>query len=183
MVQIRGLETYDSVAFGSYINEPPGDIRRIHAKAPVFFFETLSRFEFESRIFAGLAINPLIGSIIEPARTIKFFPETNSIHTIYTHNSNDVTSIKRAIRAVMPTNFVALPHWIVFYSDIVYISQVTGEAISESFYMSTTASSSVDLTYGNVLALLERQVTSAKYGSLDATIYLKQMLIVVRTEL
>ena len=143
--------------------------------------ENISDFEFNSRVFAGTAINPEQGSIISPERTVKFFPQTNSIHVINTHLSSNVTSIKKIIRAVMPSNFITEPHWLVVYVTAETLVLPANELLSQSYFVSTPVSSSVDTTFYALLELLEKMRTE-KYGE-DTSHYIEEISVVIRREL
>lgn len=143
-------------------------------------YETMSGFEFDSRVFDGSALNPEQGSIISPERTVKFFPATNSIHVINTHQSSNVTSIKRIIRAVMPSNFITEPHWLLAYVRADSIS-ADGALISYNYYVSTKVSYSVDVSYYQFLELLDRMKQN-KYTE-DSYLYFQELAVVIRREL
>lgn len=168
-----GIDTYDVILGGRY--------QHLNYSLVINQVENISSFEFDSRVFSGFALNPFIGSIIEPDRTIKFFPATNSFHYIYTHFSNNVTSIKKAIRAVMPTNFITEPHWILVYGILDYVD-INGNNITEAFYSSTAASASVDTTYEDFVRLLDRLKTDT-YGQQGVFVRVEELSVVIRREM
>lgn len=172
MAQLYGIDVYDTILGVNRVNH-------IRATGEVII-DDISRFEFESRIFNGTAVNPPIGSIIEPARTVKFFESTNSMHYIYTHNSNDVTSVKKSVRAVMPTDFITEPHWIILYCRQEHIGQGGGLIVS-NFFVATPVSSSIDTTYQNFIFLLRKLFD--RYGTDAIYIFILQYTVVIRREL
>lgn len=169
---IYGLDVYDQVTNLS--------VGRVKYDGADSLLETMSRFEFDSRVFAGEAVNPEQGSIVSPERTVRFFPQTNSMHVIYTHSTSNITSLKKIIRAVMPSNFITEPHWFVLYTrEDIYGSN--GFVTSQNFYSSTNATMSVDTSYYALLELLQR-MRGSKYGE-DAEYFLLELAVVIRREL
>ncbi len=173
VTNIYNLDVYDRIT-----NLIIGRIKYDGANS---LLENISDFEFNSRIFDGTAVNPEQGSIISPERTVKFFPQTNSIHVINTHISSNVTSIKRIIRAVMPSNFITEPHWLVIYVKAQTLVLPTNELLTENYFASTPVSSSVDTSFYALLELLEAMRTE-KYGE-DTSHYIEEISVVIRREL
>ena len=109
-------------------------------------FQTMTRFEYESAVFAGEIAESFQGSIIPPTRRVKFFNTINTMHVIYTNLSSNLTSIKSSIRAIMPSNFITEPHWAVLHGTFVSIND-DGIATEEEIWRSTPVTDSIDMTY------------------------------------
>lgn len=113
-------------------------------------FQTMTRFEFDSEVFAGTIIDPASGSILDPVRTVQFFPVVSTMHIKYKYNSNDLTSIKKSIRAIMPSDFITESHWAVLHGIFFAIND-EGLAYEEEVWISTIVTTSVDITYGEIM--------------------------------
>lgn len=108
-------------------------------------FELITLRTHTTRVSNGTILNPLIGSIVEPVKTVKFFGTAGTLHSIYTHQSNNVTSIKRALRAVMPSNSTPA-HWIILTgTEITFNDDGTIDEITKHY--NTAISSDTELTY------------------------------------
>lgn len=81
---------------------------------------------------------PFQGSIISPEITVKYFPVTLTKHTIYTHKAQNLTSLYRAIRAVMPPNSTK-SHWLRVSYKIMIDNLWTGQIGYFSTFVSENA--------------------------------------------
>lgn len=133
MPTLHFIDTWDRVFNGSvhrYYNIPRVDLE-------------LTQYEYDVGVFGESIIDSPTGSIIEPVRTISFFPTTNAKHIIWRHTPSNLTSVKKAIRGVFDYPNMLQPHWIrlygAFYSE-------NGTYIQHD-YWSSPVSVSVDFTY------------------------------------
>lgn len=139
-------------------------------------FDKISAFEFDSRVFAGEIIDPFTGSIVEPLRTVQFFPVVQTMHVAYKHNSNDLTSVKKSIRAIMPSNFITEPHWAVLHG-IFFAIDDEGNANEEEVWISTIVTTSVDITYQGIVDICSMV---AGYAEADTWLELLDVTYVIR---
>lgn len=142
-------------------------------------FEEMTRFQFESEVFAGMIIDPFQGAIIEPTRTVQFFPVVNTMHIKYKHNSNDLTSIKKSIRAIMPSDFVTEPHWAVLHG-IFFAIDDSGNSNEEEIWISTSVTDSIDFTYQEIVDICSMV---AGYIEADTWLELEDVTYVIRRAL
>lgn len=152
---------------------------KMHLAVPNEPFDRMTRFQFDSAVFAGEIIDPLQGAIIEPARTVQFFPVVNTIHIKYKHNSNNLTSIKKSIRAIMPSDFVTESHWAVLHGIFVAIDDM-GNASEEEVWISTSVTDSVDFTYQEIVDICSMV---AGYAEADTWLELEDVTYVIRRPL
>lgn len=142
-------------------------------------FATMSRFEFDSAVFAGTIADPQSGSLIEPVRTVQFFPVVNTMHIRYQHNSNDLTSIKKSIRAIMPSDFIIESHWAVMHGIFFAIND-DGLAYTEEVWISTIVTTSVDITYSEIVDVCSMV---GGYAEADTWLELSDITYIVRRAL
>lgn len=167
---VFNLDVWDTVSSG-------GD--KMHLSLPNEPFEEITRYEFESRVFAGDIIDTPQGAIIEPTRTVQFFPVVNTMHIKYKHYSNDLTSIKKSIRAIMPSDFNIESHWAVLHGIFVAIDD-EGNADEEEIWISTTVTNSVDITYQGIVDICSMV---AGYTEADTWLELEDVTYVIRRPL
>lgn len=147
---VYNLDTWDTIGFG---NNVPGGLvgNKVHLSVPNEPFTVLTQYQFDSEVFAGTIIDPVQGAILEPTRNVQFFPIANTMHLRYNHNSNNLTSIKKSIRAIMPSDFITESHWAVLYGIFVSVND-QGIATSVPMWKSTKVSLSVDITFNEIVA-------------------------------
>lgn len=139
-MNIYNIDTWDRMAtrFRYEHLSLPNDVPRDD-------FTLITLTQFSSRVANGSILNPLIGSIIEPVKTVKFFGVAGTLHSIYTHQSNNVTSIKKALRAVMPSNSTPA-HWLILTgTKITFNDDGTIEEYTQHY--NTPISTDTELTY------------------------------------
>lgn len=160
-MEVRGMDVWDSVGGG-----------RMHLTFPNDPFIVISEFEFQSRVFSGEIIDPLTGSIIQPLRFVDFFPRARTMHVRYLHSSQNVTSIKKAIRAVMPSNFITETHWVSLTGTLVSLN-----GPSVSFGWSSVVTDSIESTYAQIVALAGPE--NLDYGQ-DRWLLLDSFTVIIR---
>lgn len=160
-MELYGLDVWDSVGGA-----------RMRLSLPNDPFLVISEFEFQSRVFLGEIIDPPTGSIVQPLRFVDFFPRSRTMHVRYLHYSQNLTSIKKAIRAVMPSNFITETHWCVLTGTLVSL-----DAPAVSFGWSTFVTDSIDVTYNQIVALASPE--NFDYGQ-DRWVELESFTIIIR---
>jgi len=139
-------------------------------------FETMTRFQYDGAVFAGIIADTFQGSLIAPVRTVKFFNTVNTMHITYTHASSNLTSIKTSLRAVMPSNFITEPHWAVLHGIYVVIDEL-GLATSTEIWRSTMVTDDINITYDEIEEFCS---VSGGYGEADTWIELIDIAYVIR---
>lgn len=167
---VYNLDVWDTISAN-------GD--KMHLALPNEPFEEMSRFQFDSEVFAGNIIDPPQGAIVEPTRRVQFFPVVNTMHIKYKHNSNDLTSIKKSIRAIMPSDFVTESHWAVLHGVFFAIDD-EGIASEEEIWISTSVTDSVDMTYQEIVDICSMV---AGYTEADTWFELEDVTYVIRRPL
>lgn len=104
----------------------------------------------ESVLTSPYSVIPEQGAIISPEKKVKYFPVTLTKHTTYIHAAQNVTSLYKAIRAVMPINST-LSHWI----RLSYIDPDTGLLSYTSTFVSENAYLSVQF-FHDIVCEIER---------------------------
>lgn len=150
-----------------------------HLALPNEPFLEFTRFEFDSAVFAGKIIDPPQGAIVEPSRRVQFFPVVNTMHIKYKHNSNDLTSIKKSIRAIMPSDFITETHWAVLHG-IFFAIDDQGIASEEEIWISTTVTDSIDITYQEIVDICSMV---AGYAEADTWFELEDVTYIIRRPL
>lgn len=167
---VYNLDVWDTISAN-------GD--KMHLALPNEPFDEMTRFQFDSAVFAGTIIDPPQGAIVEPIRTVQFFPVVNTMHIKHKHNSNDLTSIKKSIRAIMPSDFIIEPHWAVLHG-IFFAIDDDGNAYEEEVWISTSVTDSVDFTYQEIVDICSMV---AGYAEADTWLELEDVTYVIRRAL
>lgn len=169
------LDVWDTVASDS----TGAFTEKMHLALPNEPFDTMTRYQFESAVFAGQIIDPPQGAIVEPTRRVQFFPVVNTMHIKYKHASNNLTSIKKSIRAIMPSDFIIEPHWAVLHGVFFAIDD-EGNASEEEIWISTMVTDSVDVTYQEIVDICSMV---AGYVEADTWFELEDVTYIIRRAL
>lgn len=169
MVRLLNIDTWDSHIFPNpgtsrYYNIPEVEV-------------DITTYEYNSRVFNEQIVDSPSGSIIDPTKTVKFFRTTAVKHTLWRHTPSNLTSVKKAIRAVMPSVAITTQHFLLLYGN--YYNEFFEYLRSD--YWSSVVSLDINYTWEQLYEYAIPEITDtdviiAYYELLDFWVVLREEL-------